>query len=138
MRSLGHPPNILSGFFDTVAVALGCGLVGVGIGWLQGEIVAHGAVRTYQAFFAESAAGIGGVVAFFLGPILYHLFFGRQITLEQFSKICALSAAVGCLSAWVFQRLKPSMGWESSFVTPVAAVVLALSFARRWKRPSRG
>lgn len=127
---------MLSRFFDTVTVALGCGLVGVGIGWLQGEIAAHGAVRTYQVFFAESAAGIGGVVALFLGPILYHLL-SRRVTMEQFSKICALSAAAGCLSAWVFQKLQPGMGWESSFVTPIAAVVLALSFARRLKRPSQ-
>ncbi len=117
--------------FSTVAVIAACsGLLGVGIGFVQGEIVATPGGRLYQVTFAEGAAMIGGVVALFLGPILYYAL-GRRISFEEFCYIATLTAVTGAVAGWLFSMSPYGGGWWSAFVTPVVAILAAVGFARR-------
>lgn len=110
-----------------VAVALGCAIFGAGVGFVQGGIVARGADKIYQVTFAGGAAMIGGVIAFFLGPILFYGL-NRRITFERFCYIGVLSSVAGCLVGWILSLRPGDLGWASMFATPIAAVILAVVF----------
>jgi hypothetical protein len=113
-----------------IVIAVCSGLVGVGIGFVQGEVVTTGQNRLYQVAFAEGAAMIGGIVALFLGPILYYVLH-RRISFEQFCYIASLTAVCGSVAGWLFSKGPDAGGWWSAFVTPVAAVLIAVRFTRQ-------
>ena len=133
---MGHPPIVSMNYMrrigrpvaTVVSVGFFCAVVGVGIGFIQGEIVARSAAQDEQLVFAGSAAMIGGLLALFLGPILYYAIKPR-ILFEQFCNIVTLSLISGCAAAWLLSTRLNGPGWASMFVTPLAAIVLAIYFA---------
>jgi hypothetical protein len=66
-----------------VAIAISCAALGIGIGFIQGEIVARTGKQDEQLVFAGSAGMVGGLVAPFLGPVLYYAL-RRCISFKQF------------------------------------------------------
>jgi hypothetical protein len=119
--------RFLGGFWELVAVAISCAIVGAGVGFVQGEIVARGPDRIYQVTFGEGAAMIGASIAFFLGPALLYAL-NRKLSFVRFSSICASTLFVGALTGWFFSRGPNSPGWASTFITPIAAVIFAVVF----------
>jgi hypothetical protein len=122
--------RFISQTLNAVAIAICSALLGIGIGFLQGEIVAHGAAQDEQLVFAGTAGMIGGFVALFLGPILYFSL-KKRISFEQFCQIAALSLFVGVMTTWLLSIRSGGAGWISMFVTPLVAIALAVNFARR-------
>jgi nitrate/nitrite transporter NarK len=128
-----HTERIGRRLITVTSIAFSCAALGIGIGFAQGEIVARAAAQDEQLVFAGSAGMIGGLIAFFLGPILYYSL-KQRIAFEHFCCTVAASLAVGCVSAWLFSIRPNGPGWESMFVTPVAAVCLAIFFTRKENR----
>jgi hypothetical protein len=116
------------------AIAFSCALFGAGVGFLQGEIVARGSDKLYQVAFAGGAAMAGAVIALFLGPALYYALH-RRILFEEFCYVGALSSLVGCIAGWAGSSNPNGAGWATLFITPVAAVILALLFVRQADAP---
>jgi hypothetical protein len=115
---------------DVVAIAVSSAMLGIGIGFIQGEIVARTGAQDEQLVFAGTAGMVGGLVALFLGPVLYYSL-KRRIALEQFCYVAALSLFVGVAASWLLSMRSNGPGWVSMFVTPLAAIFLAVSFARK-------
>jgi hypothetical protein len=113
-----------------VAIALSCAVFGVGIGFVQGEIVARRADKIEQVAFAGGAAMIGGLVALALGPILFYAL-NRRLLFDQFCYIVVFSSVVGCVAGWLLSLHPNGPGWVSMFVTPIAAIFFAILFARK-------
>jgi hypothetical protein len=115
---------------NVVAIAISCAALGIGIGFIQGEIVARMGAQDEQLVFAGTAGMVGGLVALFLGPILYCAL-RRRISFEQFCWIVALSLVTGCAAAWLLSIDPNGPGWTSMFVTPITVILLAINFARK-------
>jgi len=115
---------------DVVAIAISCAMIGTGIGFIQGGIAARQGATDEMLVFAGSAGVVGGIVALFLGPMLYYAL-DRRISLEQFCYVAALSLLAGSVAAWLLSLLPDGPGWVSMFVTPITAILLAVRFARR-------
>jgi len=103
-------------------------VVGSDIGFIQGEVVARKWVRPEQIAFAEGACMIGGEVAFVIGPLLYFLFFGREISIEEFFGIVAGTLVAGVLSSLIVPE------WITMFVTILAAIAVAGLYKELRKR----
>jgi Na+/glutamate symporter len=106
-----------------VAIAISCASLGIGIGFIQGEIVARMGTQDERFAFAGTGGMVGGLVALFLGPILFYAL-RRRISFDQFCCIAALSLVTGCAAAWL-------SGLASMFVTPITAILLAVNFTRK-------
>jgi len=72
---------------------------------------------------------IGALIAFFLGPILLYTL-NRRMLFERFCYIAVLSALAGCLVGWFLSGRANDQGWESMFVTPIAAIFFAILFSK--------
>lgn len=116
-------------FLRFAAVATSCAVFGAGVGLMQGEIVARGDDKIYQITFAGGAAMVGGLIAFFLGPILFYAL-NRQLLFERFCYIGVSTLLTGCLIGWFLARHPNGPGWASMFATPIAAIVFAILFSR--------
>lgn len=111
------------------SVSVSCATAGIGIGMIQGAIVARSAATDEMLVFAGTAGLVGGVIALFLGPILYYAL-KRRVSLEEFCVIVTLSLLAGAASAFVLSIDPNGPGWASMFVTPLAAISLAIRFSR--------
>lgn len=114
---------------NVIAIAVSSAMLGIGIGFIQGEIVARRGAQDEQLVFAGTAGMVGGLVALFLGPILYYAL-KRRVSLEQFCNVVALSLLAGVIAAWLLSLEPNGPGWVSMFVTPFAAILFAVSFTR--------
>ncbi len=119
--------------FGIGSVAIACAMVGIGIGLIQGAIVSRSGATDEMLVFAGTAGMVGGLIALFLGPILYYSL-KRRISFEQFCAIASLSLLVGCATAWLLSLHPNGPGWVSMFVTPLVATLLAINFSRGWSR----
>src|SRR5437868_6807024 len=95
---------------DFVAIAISSAVLGIGIGFLQREIVARRGAQDEQLVFAGTAGMTGGLVALFLGPVLYYVL-KRRISLEQFCYVVALSLFAGVITAWLLSMRPNGPGW---------------------------
>lgn len=123
--------NIATKSLKVGSVSVACGTVGVGIGMIQGAIVGRFGATDEMLVFAGSAGMIGGLIALFLGPILYYCL-KQRISFEQFCFIATLSLLAGAATAWLLSIHPNGPGWASMFVTPLVAVFLAINFSRGW------
>ena len=71
---------------------------------------------------------IGGEVAFVIGPLLYFLFFGTEISIEEFFGIVAATLVAGVLSSLIIPE------WITMFVTILAAIAAAALYKELRKR----
>jgi hypothetical protein len=127
----------LRSFISVVVIAIFCALLGIGIGFIQGAIVARSGATDEQLVFAGTAAMIGGLVALPLGPLLYYAL-KRRASLQQVSYVVCFSLLAGVVAA-VLLTLRPNgPGWMSMYVTPLAAILLTLSLRdkTRGKEPT--
>jgi len=111
-----------------LSAVLTSGLIGAGIGFLQGEVVARKWPRPEQIAFTEGACMIGGEVALIAGPLLYFLFFARDISVEEFFGIVASALIAGVLSAIVVPE------WISMFGTILATIFVAVLYKELRKK----
>jgi hypothetical protein len=114
--------------WQLLSVVMSSAVVGSGIGFIQGEVVARKWTRPEQIAFAEGACMIGGEVAFVIGPLLYFLFFGRKISIEEFFGIVAAALVAGVLSALIVPE------WITMFATILSAIVVAALYKEIRKR----
>jgi hypothetical protein len=104
------------------SVVLCSGVVGLGIGFLQGELLYRGEIRVAEMAFAESAAVVGAEVALLLGPLLYYGLHRQKVSFEMFATVVSATATVAILSG-LFLVV---MGWTTLFLTTIAAIVTAV------------
>ncbi len=128
-RLVSYMKRFLIELLGVAVVAICCAIFGAGVGFLQGEIVARGDDKIYQVTFAGGAAMIGAAIAFFLGPMLLYAL-NRQMLFVRFCYIGVATLLTGCLVGWLSSRHPNSPGWASMFVTPIAAIIFAVLFAR--------
>lgn len=93
-------------FFSTL---LTFGVVGAGIGFLQGEIAARGSLRPEQMALAEGASVSGSAFALVLGPVLYFVFLGKDLAAEEFFGIVGGALVAGVVTAFVVPVWEISM-----------------------------
>ena len=72
-------------------------LIGAGIGFFHGEIVARDWERPAQTAFAEGASSIGALVGLVLGPALYFLLLRRRVSVEDLALVVSCTAIIGGL-----------------------------------------
>jgi hypothetical protein len=104
------------------SVVLCSGIVGLGIGFLQGELLYRGEIRAAEMAFAEGAAVEGAIVALLLGPLLYYGLHRQKVSFEMFATVVSATATVAVLSGLFLV----AMGWTTLFLTMIAAIVSAV------------
>jgi hypothetical protein len=75
------------------------GVIGAGIGVVQGDIVSRQATREEQMAFAEGASMIGAAVGMIAGTAIYFVIKG-EVTLKQFSSTVFWVISIGSVVAF--------------------------------------
>jgi hypothetical protein len=75
------------------------GVIGAGIGVVQGDIVSRQAAREEQMAFAEGASMIGAMVGMIAGTVIYFVIKG-EVSLKQFSSTVFWVICTGSLVAF--------------------------------------
>src|SRR5664280_90154 len=113
-----------------LSVALCSGVVGLGVGFLQGTVVYSGETRAIEMAFAECATVIGGTVGLLLGPFVCYGIFGQKVSFATFAYIVSMTVITAVLGGW----LLAFMGWMTMFPTIVAAIAASVYMASRHAR----
>lgn len=114
--------RIVKTMLRVFSVFLCSGVVGLGIGFLQGELLYRSEIRTAEMAFAEGAAVVGAEVSLILGPLLYYGLFRQKVSFEMFATVVSATATVAVLSG-LFLVV---MGWTTMFLTTFTAIVSAV------------
>ena len=122
------PTSLLKVVFEFVAVVACFGLIGIGLGFLQGILAFRQLGTDVVIGYASFASIIGAIVALFVGLFCY-IFLGHERTIIALPEVVLVSAIVGIGSGYVLGMTQ--VGWLSMFMTPLAAVVAAIRIAIR-------
>ena len=91
--------RVASILWDFLRISVTCGVVGAGIGFVQGFIVSRQAARDEQMGFAGVASIFGTAVAMIAGTIIYFVIKG-EVSLKQFSSTVFGVISIGSLVAF--------------------------------------
>ena len=99
-------------------------VVGTGIGFLQGYAAFKAQAMEVRLNFSGWSAWAGCVIALPVGLLAYLVGGEKTQSVQWWSKLVSITAAVGIASAWLLGSAFDG-GWISLIVTPTMALLLA-------------